>query len=211
MPLTNAYLTVDELERHVLSQGNQPFSQEDRVNMEFAIQAVSEWLDIRFDTTFYAISETRYFTAQYPDLLYVDDLLTVTTLKTDDDNDGTFETTWASTDYDLEPLNAATGRLPRPYRQIRTDINGDYTFPVRVNRGVEIAGSWGYCTAANRPAVVKQFALLTAHRIWKRKDAIFGVAGAPALGVQVIQAQIQQDSDMMMLLQGIDRRGAYYG
>jgi hypothetical protein len=46
-----------------------------------------------------------------------------------------------------------------------------------------------------------------AHRLWMRKDAIFGVAGTPGLGVTVVQAQIREDADILAMLAGIDRRG----
>ncbi len=203
--ITNGYCTLSELKGHIIANGGGDFTPEDDTNLEIAINAVSRWLDNHFDTSFYARTETRYYDAQWYDLLYVDDLLTVTTLKTDEDEDGNYETTWANTDYWLEPRNAATNK--RPYRQIRQRATGDYSFPVGVEYGVEITGAWGYCTEANRPAEIKQFTLLMSHRLWKRKDAIFGVAGTPALGVQIIQARITADEDLMLLLTGIDRRG----
>lgn len=212
MPIINGYCELEELKAHIMSNGGGTFTDEDDINLESVINAVSRGLDATFDTTFYARTETRYFTPQYYDTLYIPDLLSVTTLKTDDNDDGTYETTWATTDYWLEPRNAqASSTEPKPYRQISARARGERTFPKDVEYGVEIAGSWGYSTKANQPAVIKQFTLLFAHRLWRRKDAIFGIAGTPALGVQVIQARIQQDSDLMQLLQGIDRRAAHYG
>lgn len=212
MALTNAYCTLVEFQNHVMANGGPDFTPADDGNMEIAIQAATNWLDDEFGTTFYAVTETRYFTAQFADLLYVSDLLTVTTLKVDEDEDGVYETTWATTDYRLEPVNAPGGRLPRPYRQIRTkQTTGNYSFPTGVEYGIEIAGTWGYCTAANRPAEIKQWTLLMAHRLWRRKDAIFGIAGTPALGVQVVQAKITADEDLMLLLKNISRRAAFYG
>lgn len=207
MPITNGYCTLEELKGHIMANGGGSFTQEDDTNMEIAINAMSRWLDEHFSTSFNARTETRYFTADFHDLVWIDDLLSVTTLKTDDNDDGTYETTWASTDYWLEPKNAQLGNQPKPYRQVRIRSNGNYSFPTGVEYGIEIAGNWGYCTAANRPATITNFLLLGGHRIWKRKDAIFGIAGTPALGTQIIQARIQQDSDLVMLLQGIDRRG----
>ena len=203
--LVNGYCTLSELKGHIIANGGGDFTPEDDTNLEVAINAVSRWLDNHFDTSFYARTETRHYDAQWYDLLYVDDLLTITALKTDENADGDYETEWASSDYWLEPRNAATNK--RPYRQVRTRATGNYSFPVSVEYGVEITGTWGYCTEANRPAEIKQFTLLMSHRLWKRKDAIFGVAGTPALGVQIIQAQITADEDLMLLLTGIGRRG----
>lgn len=197
-----------------MANGGGDFTLEDDINLEIAIEAVSRWLDTTLDTNFYGATETRYFTPQFNDLLYIDDLISITTLKTDTVNDGTYDATWATTDYWLEPRNARTptnARDKRPYRQIRINANGDYSFPI-YDYSVEIAGVWGYTTGISGglpgevPPAVKQATLLMAHRLWKRKDAIFGVSGTPALGVQVIQARIQADSDIAMMLNGLDRK-----
>jgi hypothetical protein len=217
MSIKNGYVTLDELKAHLLSN-SQPavFTAEAERNMETAIEAVSRLWDATLKTNFYGATETRYFTPEWSDLMYVDDLISVTTFKTDDDEDGVYETTWATTDYWLEPKNARVkpnDRDKRPYRQIRIRKAGDYTFPTKVEYGVEIAGVWGYTNGIQSgvptevPSVVKQGVLLMANRVYRRKDAIFGVAGTPALGVQIIQARIQQDSDIMALMNGVDARG----
>lgn len=202
MSITNGYATVEELQAHIDASGDAGFDGADTANMELAIEAASRWVDDYCGTRFHASTETRYFTADWHDLLYVDDLISVTTLQTDDDYDGVYETTWATTDYILEPRNAAL--RSRPYRQIRVNVNGDYSFPRNVVDGVKIAGSFGYATAA--PAPVKQACILIAHRLWRRKDTIFGIAGTPGLGVTVIQAKIGADSDVTALLQAVDVR-----
>jgi len=154
------------------------------------------------------VSETRYYTAEWYDLLMLpDDLLSISTLKTDDNADGTYNITWTTDDYVLEPRNASLNG--EPYRQIRINRKiGDYSFPINVYDGVEIAGSWGYASSA--PAPIKEACLLLAHRLWKRKDAIFGTAGAPVIGgVQIVQAKIEQDRDIMALLMSISKRGMF--
>lgn len=215
--LSNAYCTIEELKGHLISSNGidsvrvTNFSLDDDELLNVAIQSASEYLDDYFNTTFYAITETRYFTPTMQDLLYIDDLISLTTLKTDDDGDRTYETTWATTDYWLEPTNANTRRKPKPYRQIRIDNdNGNYVFPINVRNGVEITGQWGYCTEANRPMQIKQAVLLLAHRWFKRKDSIYGVEGSPQLGAQTIQMQMKMDDDILALLNSISKRGGYY-
>lgn len=217
MAIENGYVTLKQLQAHVQANGGGSFSVEDNFNMEVAIEAVSRWIDNQFDNTnFYGVNEIRYYTATYRDLLYIDDLISVTTLKTDEDNDQIYEVTWATTDYFLEPRNArvkANDRDKQPYRQIRVNTNGDNSFTVGWDYTVEIDGVWGYTNGIQSgeptevPPFVKNATLLMAHRIWKRKDSIFGIAGTPALGVQIIQAEIEQDSDINMLLAGINNRG----
>ena len=206
MSITNGYVTVAELQDHVDAGHVAEFAAGDLDNLETAIEAASRWIDEITGARFYASSETRYYTPQWSDLLYVDDLLSVTTLKTDDDWDGVYETTWTASDYILEPRNNAL--RGRPYRQVRVNVNGDTAFPRGVVDGVQLVGSFGYSsgTSASAPAPVKQACLLVAHRLWRRKDAIFGVAGTPGLGVTTIQAQIPRDADVMEMLKGVELR-----
>ena len=210
MAIVNGYIALTELQGHLHSNGMPvTFTPADVVNMELAIEAVSRLVDQKSGTTFYARTETRNFTADYHDLLYVDDLISVTTLKTDDNDDGTYEVTWTTSDYYLEPKNArmksAEGEK-EPYRQIRVNQNGDYSFPTSYY-GIEIAGSWGYTTTP--PDYVKQVVMLMANRIYRRKDAIFGVSGTPQLGVMTVQARIQEDTDIVKLMSGLNTRGFY--
>jgi hypothetical protein len=219
MAINNGYITLKELQNHLHSNGMPTtFTDADKVNMEIAIEACSRLVDQWCDTTFYARTETRYFTSQFSDLLYVDDLISITTLKTDNDNDGTYEITWQTSDYWLEPRNARikTNEADKePYRQIRINTNGNYYFPV-THYGIEITGLWGYTDGIDDndeptqiPPFVKNAMLLMANRVYRRKDAIFGVSGTPQLGVMTVQARVQEDTDIINLLSGINKRGFY--
>lgn len=202
--MTEPYASIEQLQGHIDSTGGVSWNAADLDNMTLALEAASRWLDERLDTHFRAVEETRFYTARWYDLLMIDDLVSLTSLKTDDDDDGVYETIWTSADYRLAPSNAAANN--RPYREIwRSKGGGNYAFPTRVDDGVEVTGLFGY--AAEPPAPIQQACLLMAHRLWTRKDAIFGVAGTPGLGVTVVQARIQDDADILAMLRGIDRRG----
>lgn len=109
------------------------------------LEAVSEQVDAWTERTFRVYLATRYYTARYDDRLDLDaDLLSVTTLKTLTTNSSgvrTYGDTWATTDYDLLPDNAAVDR--RPYTRIVRNPEGAFSFPTD-RRGVEITGKWGY-------------------------------------------------------------------
>jgi len=218
--MPNGYITLVELQEHLHSNG-QPteFRQADIDNMNLAIDAISRWIDEHCETTFYGRTETRILTAQFNDLLWLeDDLISVTTLRTDEDYDGTFEVTWTASDYWLEPRNAramSNEADKEPYRQIRINPNGNYGFPT-TRHSVELAGVWGYTDGIDDngdptdvPPYVKNACLLMANRVFSRKDAIFGVAGTPQLGVQVVRARIEQDTDIQNLLEAVNKRGFY--
>ena len=108
------------------------------------LEAVTEQIDHYLGRTFRIHQATKVYTARDGACLDLpDDLLTVTTLKTDEGSDLTYEITWtANTDYELYPYNASQER--QPYWRILKRPNGSYSFPVAVPQGVQIVGKWGY-------------------------------------------------------------------
>ncbi len=199
--MSNTYATLAELQAHIDASGDVSWQAADVGNMNTALAAATRWIDERMDTRFRAVAESRVYTARWPDLLYIDDLVSLTMLSTDEDGDGAYETTWFDSDFILEPANAAMRN--RPYRQIRRRANGGRTFPTG-DSAIEVTGMFGY--SLEPPAPIHQACLLLAHRLWMRKDAIFGVAGTPGLGVTIVQARINADADVLAMLDGVDRR-----
>lgn len=167
--------------------------------LEAVITAVSRMIDNYCDRRFYSsdADEVRYFTATDTDELWCGDLLSVTSLVTDDDGDRVYETTWAATDYELEPYNAAADG--EPYYLIRVAPNGNYAFPVGVAKGVQITGKFGYCALANVPAPVAEACIIQTQRLFRRKDAPFGITGAAEFGTVTMIARL--DPDVRMLLE----------
>jgi len=101
-------------------------------------QAASREIDLYTRRHFYVKSATRYFDGA-GSRLWVSDLLSVTTLKTDEDGDATYENTFTTDDYHLYPLND----YPKIYIDLSSD--SDYgSFGGGIKKAVEIAGSWGY-------------------------------------------------------------------
>jgi hypothetical protein len=197
MTITNGYATLAEIRARL--QFVAADTADDTI-LEAVVMGVSRWIDAYTGRRFYAASETRYYTAEFSDKLYVDDLLTVTSLGTDDDGDRTYETTWAATDYDLEPYNASTDG--RPYTSIAVAPAGRYTFP-STRKGVKLVGSFGY--ASSTPAAVKEACLLQCERLYKRKDAPFGVIGSAEMGQMMVVPKL--DPDVQLLLWPFQRVG----
>jgi hypothetical protein len=101
------------------------------------LEAASRYLDTRCERHFYCWEGTRYYDGATR--LYPDDILSVTTLKLDEDGDGTYEETMATTDYVLYPLNG----FPKSWVEISSD--SDYgSFASGTKKGVEIVGVFGY-------------------------------------------------------------------
>lgn len=108
------------------------------------MEASSRAVDRVAGRRFYATIETRYLDPSHPKRLWLtDDLVSVTTLAVDQDNDGVYETTLTTSDYFLWPSHAAA--RGEPYRAI--DLNPNSTnltaWPL-VARAVRLAGMWGY-------------------------------------------------------------------
>lgn len=106
------------------------------------LEAVSKQVDAHCKRVFQPYLATRYFTPTNGGYLFLDaDLLAITTLKTDENDDRIYEVIWAAADYDLLPLNAQADQ--RPYWKIATTPLGAESFPISA-KSVELAGKWGY-------------------------------------------------------------------
>ena len=142
----------------------------------------------------------RTYRAQ-PYLAVTDDISTLTGLvvKTDTAADGTFDTTWASTDYQVEPLNNLTkGRSVNNLRAI-----GSYTYPVYGDGqvSVEVTAKWGWPAV---PDPVKQATLMMSSRLYGRKASPMGVIGVGDFGPVRIS---RTDPDIAALLMDYKRAG----
>lgn len=156
----------------------------DDAHIVSAIDATCSWIDdMHCEDFFGQVTQTRTFVPSCGYELCIPSLVSVTTLKTDNNADGTFEISWTEgTDYDLLPYNRTRGRETRPYNQIKAI--GTRLFPYAVSYGmrtnlVQIVGVWGWPAI---PAGVKEAALIIAEDTFKLKDAPFGVAGFDTFG-----------------------------
>lgn len=155
----NLYAPVSELrDRLGLTDVSQDFM------LDRALQSASRWIDRTLGRRFFTTTapEIRYFTACNA-YWYIDtgDLLSVTTLATDANGDGVYETTWTvTTDYWLGPRNAPLDG--EPYTCInRTSTSGRFSFPAWQD-GVQVTGQFGYCTLANVPPQIRELCLAVA-------------------------------------------------
>ncbi len=146
-------------------------------------------------------TSSRVFQATDFYCLEVDDIATSAGLviATDQGNDTTYETTWASTDYELNPLNGLLDGQSWPYTRIRAV--GSQTFPITyVNQRahVQVTASWGWPSV---PSEVTQAAYILCLDLFKLKDSPFGVAGTTEYGVM----RIRENSQLAMLLKAFCR------
>jgi len=151
--------------------------------IELSIGAASREIDGFCNRVFYSTSATRVYATDSALLLQTDDIVSVSSLKTSISGTS-YDTTWATTDYQLEPLNGVVGGIDSPVTRIRAV--GANLFPIWSVTGtysnfapVQIIGVFGWSAV---PVAVKQATILLAMRQFKRYDSPLGVAGFGDLG-----------------------------
>mgnify|MGYP003146778697 CR=1 FL=1 len=159
--------------------------------LEISSSAQDAFLNLAIDAAEASIDNLcgRYFTQDgatsartyraQPYYLATSDISTATGLivKTDTSADGSFDTTWASSDIQLEPLNNLAQALPARYVR----AVGNYTFPVYGDGqvSVEVTARWGWAAV---PDAIKQAALILSSRLFNRKASPMGVIGVGDFG-----------------------------
>jgi len=131
----NAYANVLELKSPEYAHIEQNLEQG---RFRQILESASRHMDKRTHRKFYAWEGAKYYDGKYGNLL-IDDFLSITTLKLDEDGDGVYEATMAATDYVLYPAN----RYPK--ERIELSNQGDYgSFARGVRQGIEMTGVHGY-------------------------------------------------------------------
>lgn len=204
MTITNGYADLNTLTSRLDIEDNA-----DQVRIERIIEAVSRFIDLDRSSVpnkiwrrrFYTTSETRYYTATNGTLCLIDDLVSVTSVKLDLDDDGVYETTLDSGDYVLSPKNAALDDLPYTYLR----IVGTTGFPLTAD-SVEVTGDFGFCAAADLPPPIKEACVKITERVFMRDDLIFGTAGSADLGTVEAIIPLGKDGEIQALLSAIPQR-----
>lgn len=180
---TTIYASIDEAKDYI--KGETQRSDND-VRIEAALNTASRLIDSYCGRPFYRVvasgesATTRTFYAETPYRVLVDDFWTSTGLvvATDTGDDGTSDTTWSSSDYQLEPLNGVVDGLDGwPYYRIRA-VEGR-TFPCTRRPSVHITAKWGWSAV---PDPVKQACLHLTSTVFKMEDAPLGVAALNDFG-----------------------------
>ena len=194
MAVVNGYTTLTQLKAKLLPEGA-TFTTNDTM-MENIIEAVSRWIDAYCGRIFYTTSsETRVYTPITSHLVVTDDIATITSVKLDI-GARTYPTTLASTDYDTLPFN--TSSTVMPIMGLTVAPNGSYNFYPSINKSVQIVGTFGVPSGCTWLEQVREACEIQCARIYKRKDAPFGVTGTGALGqISVLEGL---DTDVKALL-----------
>ena len=162
MAITDAYVSEPEYR----AAKKQESSEDSLTNITY-LQAAARYLDRKLDRpsgfnrdaadTFriyeitssgkvydgWAESENPWKYGGMKRVLEVDDLVSVTSITIDEGRSGSFDTTLATNDYELLPLNATKGVEQKPYTQIGMTSWGDYGAWPSASR-VKVTGIFGW-------------------------------------------------------------------
>ena len=194
--MANEYVTLDEFKMAGELKGLAFMDYDATRSIASASRAIDEYCGRRFwkdaDAT-----QVRYYTPLDSRCVSIDDAVSVGTVQVDWDGDGTFETTLTTSDYTLDPLNAAADG--KPYEEIRIR---PWTLCLPYWNGcVKVTGQFGWSAV---PDQVKTATMLLSEKLVKRvREAPFGVVGvgADSLPVRVIRT----DPEMATLLDPLVR------
>lgn len=191
------YITLPQFKAYTFASGTvaQANPQQDAI-MSVAITGASRAIERYCSRVFNTSTGSRVFEATCTSWIEVDDISVAAgvTVSHDTANDGTYETVWASTDYELRPLNGRLNGMPWPYTEIHAV--GNQSFPVTYagqRAHVQVSAPWGWPAV---PDEVAQANYILALDLFKMKDNPFGVAGVAEFGVM----RIRENPQLKMLL-----------
>lgn len=139
-----AYVTVEVLKGSLVMPSTATAADTRlRTLAEGVSDQMNRWANRRFDPYI----ATFYFAGDGSTSMLVPDLVSINSLKEDSNEDGTFNSSWTSTDYLLLPFNAnpTSDYIQKPYTEIivRKATGTQDVFEVG-QRNYEIVGTWGY-------------------------------------------------------------------
>ena len=191
MAITNGYATLSEIKTSLRITDSI-----DDTQLELAVESASRLIDGYAQRYFYSSgTATRVFASENTYQVTLDDLLSVTTVKLSSLDNGTFDTTLTSTDYQLYPLNnVVDGLTGWPYTELvlaGNYLSANYGFTTGSGRAnVQIVGTWGWSAV---PIAIKQATIIQAARIFKRADSPLGVAGFGDMGIMRVSSGLDPD------------------
>lgn len=198
MTITNGYCTLAQIKAALRIPASDAV---DDALLEMAVESASRMIDAECDRNFFSTSATRDFVPSDTTTVDTDDLTAITSVKLDDDGNGTFNITLAVTDYQTEPLNQRVSGNAFPIYRLR--MIGDYLLPIWGRQAtVRIQGTYGFTPV---PKQIEQATVIQGSRIFKRLDSPLGFAGFSDMGVARVG---RVDPDVAMLIRPFKKYAA---
>ena len=190
MAITNGYATLTQVKAALRITDSV-----DDTLLEMAIESASRLIDGYTYRYFYnAGTAVRNFAAEDSYLVNIDDLVSISELKTTDEI-GSEYTTWNATDYQLQPVNGKQDGLNIPYTSILA-VDDKLFNTLGSQALVRITGVWGWSAV---PIAVTQATIIQSSRIYKRLDSPLGVAGFGDLGAIRVGRSLDPDVEQLVM------------
>ncbi len=201
----SVYVTLDAM-KSSLSISDFNFIDDELIEaLASASRAVDAVCDRRFYLADASNDQTRYYTPLRPVVLEIDDCVSLTSVQTDQDGDGTFETTLVlGTDFELGPDNADLNG--KPWERLVMKQRASSFFPVGGVRAVQVVGSFGWTEPPDR--VVTLTKILASRLLQRVRMAPFG---AVSMGVESAIRIAREDPDLVGMVRGLDRAPLFVG
>jgi len=189
--ITNGYCTLAELKDSLQIEDST-----DNASLEAAIMSASRMVDNYTQRFFYkdgtaASPVTRYYTPEDTIDLNIDDIVSISSIATDNDLLFTYTTVWSTSDFVVEPIN--NPRKGWPYN--RLIAVGAYVWPFNIPQSVKITGAWGWSAV---PQEVQLATKIQASRLFIRRQSPFGIAGTPELGTVRLSSRLDPDVETLL-------------
>lgn len=182
------YIELEQL-KSTLNLTGDTFADQD---IQLAILAASRSIDQDCGRRFYPdadANQVHYYAPLSERFVRIDDLVELTSLKTDPNGDATYAYTWTlGSDFTLEPSDAVA--LGHPWQLIRKNALAAYTFDFAVGYAnpIKVTGRFGWLAV---PPQIQQATVIRAGRLLKRaRETPFGVA---ALGLDGAAVRVARD------------------
>jgi len=136
----NTYGALEELKSRAAITGSGSDS-----SLWLALHGASRGVDDHCGRRFFTIRAARLFDVDDPASFNIPDLVSVVSLKEDEDRDRVYEVTRATADYLLYPLNAdPLTAWGRPYSRVVVDPHGARPSFTIGRSSMQLDGEWGY-------------------------------------------------------------------
>lgn len=175
----HVYLELEQFKGSLELRSNERFAD---LDAQRALRAASRGIDRTCNRRFWQDADAlqvRYFEPVSARLVRIDDLVTLTSVATDSNSEGTYDTAWTlGSDFELAPFNAPADR--RPYETLRRLGGSRYWFTSggwagERARSVKVTGRFGWPAV---PDEIEQATQLLAHRLLVRsRQAPLGILG----------------------------------
>jgi hypothetical protein len=160
----------------------------DEPTLTLAVTSASRLIDSMCGRTFgLTTSAARYYDPLDSYCVHIDDAATVTAVATDSAYTGTYGTTWATTDWQAQPVGGIGPHGATGWPLTRIVAISGRTFDPYPSRPpyVKVTGTWGWAAV---PDDVKMACLMLASEMFKAaREAPFGSAGLADFGPVTIR------------------------